>query len=146
MKKVSLKINSKINILVVLLGFILIISCIFILTRQTTTGTQFLYFNDGLNYTYDLTKVKFDYNGMSLIGQQSTSQNVEVIMLEDIQLPADSKVIKFKEHKNPGTESQIFYQLTSDLKAWYYWNGTAWKTVGNCKDCYNKATDIDPQI
>jgi len=112
----------------------------FVEFRKFTANVDF---SNPRNFSFDVTKVNIDENGAALKGN---IKEADIILLTPIKIDPDSKLVSFKEDAIKDRNSKITYQLTSDYKAWYYFDGNNWVKVGNCTTCSNYAIEIEQSI
>ncbi|MFH1426080.1 MAG: DUF4215 domain-containing protein [Candidatus Kerfeldbacteria bacterium] len=110
-----------------------------------------LSFQDSLLYSYDVTKVDFGDEGMTLT---NFSDQTDIVLMSPVQLftaerrafPATERIIGFTEQAVTGDGSQVNYQLSVDEENWIYYDGSQWANVGTCNTCYNTAEEINFNI
>jgi cysteine-rich repeat protein len=100
-------------------------------------------FNNPHYFTYDVTAVRVDKDGARLI---NNAQKSDLILINVLKIDPDSQVVGFKENAVKDRDSSITYQISSDYKQWYYYDGRKWSPAGDCKSCTNNAIAINQNI
>ncbi len=105
---------------------------------------QKLSFVNKNHFTYDILKVELDGRGAHLIND---AKQADLISLNPIKIDKNAQIISFVENANKPRGSKITYQLTTDYKAWYYFNGKKWTPITeDCKNCSNNAIEVAQNI
>jgi len=108
-----------------------------------TENNFVLEFNSPQHFTYNVEKIDVKNRGASLSSPKDTASIINLIPLK---IDPGSKIVGFKEKAVKSRGTEVAYQITSDFKAWYYFNGKEWVPAGNCESCVNNEVEINKNI
>lgn len=102
-------------------------------------------FDNGLDFSYDLTKAVVNEDGLKL---KNRGDSAEIITLDKQKIPENNQIVAFEEHSIKKIKESITYQFSADDKYWYYFDGDDWAKVSSGCDnnCSNSAVEVSNHI
>ena len=122
------------------LGFLDILNELITPAQRISTTISF---SDANSLAYDVESVHVNQYGVTLSRPDRTS---EVMMLNQVRLQKEAKIVNFTEEADTPPDTSITYQVSVNSRNWLYFDGSNWTAAGTCKTCANTALELDEHL